>query len=425
MLLSSIEVLLFAWILPINYISIHRYYRDRLMETFMPDVENIIQGTGNNYEKTTNTEAGFEEKTDPDNKDKGLTLPQKIIRKSAEIGRHTLKYSLGIYRENIGNGESIRANNMAVHELKESYNGKVPYHLINTNIILVESEIAKFRGRGGDNFLLSPLYSGSNATGWRSTNEFCGGNVTLPTAVAVSGAAANPNSGVAGTGLTTNAIVSTLMSLFNLRLGYWVSNPDPKILKEQKRIPNYLIPGFWEVLQRKKMNEKAKFVQLSDGGHFENLALYELFRRRARVIIACDAGADVNYEFTDLANAIEKARVDFGIIVDINRDQLDKLTPDMNPEQYSSKYALSEISYLIADIDYNDDKAPGKLIYIKTSLSKNIGADVHAYKRTHPNFPDQTTGDQFFDEVQFEAYRQLGWQIAEDMLNDKEVKNII
>lgn len=364
--ISSIIVLLLASVLPINNISIHRYYRDRLMETFLPDVEKVLSGQDSR--------------------------------------------------------EAVKANEAGVHKLKESYDGKVPYHLINTNIILVESEIAKFRGRGGDNFLLSPLYSGSNATGWLETKEFCGGNITIPSAVAISGAAANPDSGVAGQGLTTNPIISILMSIFNLRLGYWVSNPDTEILKKQKRIPSYLIPGFWETLKRNEMNEKAKFVQLSDGGHFENLALYELFRRRARLIIVCDAGADVNYEFGDLANAIEKARVDFGIKVNIERDQLDRLTPDSKPEKEDRKYAVAEKSYLIADIDYKDGKPPAKLIYIKTTLSENISADVHGYKRTHPDFPDETTADQFFDEIQFEAYRELGWQITQDMLKDAEIK---
>ena len=370
--ICALFVTLVAYILPINNISIHRYYRDRLMETFMPDAEKIING-----------DEAF---------------------------------------------EANRANGTAVHKMKLDKNNPVPYHLINTNIILVESDIAKFRGRGGDNFLLSPLFSGSNATGWRKTEEFCGGKITLPTAVAISGAAANPDSGVAGRGLTTNVVVSVLMSIFNLRLGYWASNPNPKKQKDQRKIPGYLIPGFWEMLRRNKMNETAEFVQLSDGGHFENLALYELFRRRASLIIVCDAGADANYEFSDLANAIEKARVDFGVKVDINKEDLDVLVPATSPGQSGMDYPVAEQGYLLADIFYENgdsDVKPGKLIYIKTTLTKDINADIHGYKRVNPSFPDQSTVDQFFDEVQFEAYRELGWQIAQDMLKNEDVKLLL
>ena len=359
-----------ARLLPVNNISIHRYYRDRLMETFMPDAEKIF----------ANEDACA----------------------------------------------AVRANQVGMYELNRNLNHQgekshLPYHLINTNVILVESGIAKFRGRGGDNFILSPLYSGSNATGWRNTEEFCNGSVTLPSAVAISGAAANPNAGVAGQGLSINPVISILMSIFNLRLGYWVCNPDPDIQPEQSVIPSYYYPGFWEIVKRKNMNEKAEFVQLSDGGHFENLALYELLRRRAELIVVCDAGADPNYEFGDLANAIEKARVDFGAEIVITKSMLQDLVPAGKPGQDDMNYPLANKSYLIADIVYGGE-AKGKLIYIKTTLSKKLGADIHGYKRVHPDFPDQTTVDQFFDEVQFEAYRELGRQIVRNMMEDPEVK---
>ncbi len=367
-------VLALARFLPINNISIHRYYRDRLMESYMPDAEKVFAGAD---------------------------------ACAAE-----------------------RANTTGVHELNrnrypQSEKTSLPYHLINTNIILVESSISKFRGRGGDNFILSPLYSGSNATGWRNTEEFCDGSVTLPSAVAISGAAANPNAGVAGQGLSINPVISILMSIFNLRLGYWVCNPDPDIQPDQSLVPSYYDPGFWEVFKRKNMNEKAGFVQLSDGGHFENLALYELLRRRAELIVVCDAGADPNYEFGDLANAIEKARVDFGAEIVITKSMLQELVPPSEPGQQDMNYPLANKSYLIADIVYGGQAQQGKLIYIKTTLSKNLCADIHGYKRAHPDFPDQTTVDQFFDEVQFEAYRELGRQIVRNMMDDPEVKALL
>jgi hypothetical protein len=371
--LLAVAVLALAHFLPINNISIHRYYRDRLMETFMPDAQKVF--------------------------------------------------------DNSDTRAAILANQTGLHELDrdlylETEKSDLPYHLINTNVILVESKIAKFRGRGGDNFILSPLYSGSNATGWRSTREFCDGSITLPSAVAISGAAANPNAGVAGHGLTTNAAISTLMSIFNLRLGYWACNPDPTIQPDQSIVPSYYYPGLWEIFKHSKMNEKAEFVQLSDGGHFENLALYELVRRRAALIVVCDAGADPQYEFGDLANAIEKARVDFGAEIVITKNMLEELIPETTPAQSDMKYPVAKKSYLVADIKYGNYARDGKLVYIKTTLARNLGADIHGYKRSNPDFPDQTTVDQFFDEVQFEAYRELGRQIVRNMMEDPEVMKL-
>ena len=55
-----------------------------------------------------------------------------------------------------------------------------------------------------------------------------------------------------------------------------------------------------------------QYWYLTDGGHFENLGAYELIRRRLRLIVIIDAGGDPDYVFSDLANLIRKARLDFG-----------------------------------------------------------------------------------------------------------------
>ncbi len=58
------------------------------------------------------------------------------------------------------------------------------------------------------------------------------------------------------------------------------------------------------------------YVYLTDGGHFENLGLYEMVLRRCRYIILSDAGCDGTYTFGDLANAVRRIRIDFGIDIE-------------------------------------------------------------------------------------------------------------
>jgi len=285
-------VLLLAYLTPINKVSIHRYYRDRLMETFAPDACKVLGG-------------------------QDASVAEKV-------------------------------NDFSLSNCLPGEENDMPYHIINSNLILVESDIAKFKGRGGDNFILSPLYSGSNATGWRNSKKFAGDSITLPTAVAISGAAANSDSGVAGKGLTMNTLVSALMSIFNLRLGYWTVNPNPRYQSNQNANPNYLKPGFRGVINRDKLNEKADFIQLSDGGHFENLATYELIRRHCRLIVCCDAEQDNGFVFESLSNLIEKARVDFGVQIKISAEDLEKLRYNQN----DNKIDFAEQGYLIADIIY-------------------------------------------------------------------------
>lgn len=355
-------VLMFSYLIPINKVSIHRYYRDRLMETFMPDVSEVLN--------------------------QGET--------------HVAK----------------KANETSVSDCLSDVDNDMPYHIINCNVILVESKVAKFRGRGGDNFILSPLFSGSNATGWLNSNQFANDSVTLPTAMAISGAAANPDAGVAGQGLTINPLISVLMSIFNLRLGYWTVNPDIRLQRKQSANPNYLTPGFREIVNRKNLNEDAAYIQLSDGGHFENLGIYELIRRHSRLIVCCDGEEDKKFVFGSLSNVIEKVRVDFGVIIKISADDLESLRYKENDK---GKISFASQAHLVADIVYPNSDVPGKLIYIKTTLPEGLSAEVMGYKNTHPDFPDETTIDQFFDEKQMEAYRMLGMHIAESVVMDESI----
>ena len=142
-------------------------------------------------------------------------------------------------------------------------------------------------------------------------------------------------------------------------------------------------------------DDESGFVYLSDGGHFENLGLYELVKRRCRFIVACDAGQDEDMKFDDLGNALRKIRVDLGTDVTI----------DVGPLLDGKKHcALGRIIYHTGD----GREEYGDLIYIKASLCGKEPADVRNYKALHKEFPHQTTADQWFDEDQFESYRMLG-----------------
>lgn len=374
----AVSSLLFGIMCNVNYFGLNRMYRNRLMETFMPD------GASINSQRW---------------------------------------------------GLALKANATKVENMCQAPNQR-PYHLINCNIVLTDSANAKYRGRKGDSFTLSPLYCGSDATGWRQTkdymyNRFRNG-ITLPTAMAISGAAANPNAGVAGKGITTNQFVSSLMSLLNLRLGFWANNPksDKSWLP-----PNYIYPGIkGGVSLSSGLNENDRAIELSDGGHFENLAVYELFRRRLDLIVVSDAGADGEYKFSDLANAVEKVRVDFGInTIFLDDYPFESIIPDSDTEQSEvnkQHYHLATRCFAIAKIEYpkkseNEPKKTGNLIYIKPTLIAGLSPDVLGYKKSNPTFPHQTTLDQFFTEQQFEAYRELGYYLGWQMLNDAQVRKLI
>lgn len=377
----AVTMLAIGGVVNINHMGIHRMYRDRLMEVFMPNPETPITGCW-----ALATEA-----------DKA---PLEAFCKETVAG---------------------------------------PYHLINTNLVLTDSRRPKYRGRAGHSFLLSPLYCGSDATGWRHTEKYMKGlwsvlgsrGMTLATAMAISGAAANPNAGVAGRGITCNPIISALMTLLNLRLGYWAAHP--KLESSGPFPPNFLVPGLRAGLFGRGLSETADNIELTDGGHFENLGLYELLRRRLRLIIVSDAAADPAYHFGDLSNALERARVDLGVEINFRSDY--PLT-DIVPGSFNRTAAQARVPYAgrafaVADILYlnkqtmnkpTDAPDRGVLIYLKSTLTKGLTEDIYGYFKANPEFPNQPTSDQFFDEAQFEAYRELGYQLTYQMVkaNQKE-----
>jgi len=270
------------------------------------------------------------------------------------------------------------------------------------------------------------LYCGCDATGWKLTEQFqvntTRSGITLATAVATSAAALNPNAAVSGEGFTRNVVVSMLLSLLNLRLGYWTSNPS---MENNIGSPNFFNPGLTSELLRTGLSETNRNLQLSDGGHYENLALYELVRRKLDLIIVSDGGADLAFNFDDLANAVEKVRVDFGAKISFIKDyQVECVLPGTaGPSHFQKKYDIAKHGFAIADIFYADG-TKGTLVYLKLAMIEDMSTDVFSYKGVNPDFPHQSTSDQFFNEKQFEAYRELGYYITWQMMESEKGKEV-
>lgn len=200
--------------------------------------------------------------------------------------------------------------------------------------------------------------------------------------------------------------VPFVMTALNLRLGLWVRNPaqPPPALRLSELIPG--LQFLRELFGQARCTEgrgASTYLHLSDGGHFENLALYELIRRHCRYIVVADAGEDAQYAFDDFGRATRRVREDFGVEIEIELGQL-RPGEDGRSRQH---LAVGVIHY---DGVVGTDK--GTIVYFKPTLTGDEPPDVEQYRRGNPEFPHQSTGDQFFDEAQFESYRRLGEHIA-------------
>jgi hypothetical protein len=251
-----------------------------------------------------------------------------------------------------------------------------------------------------------------------------GDSLRLPTAMAISGAAVNPNTGVGGSGLTRNRPVALLLSLLNIRLGYWALNPRTESGKFKRERFNHFEPGLVSAIGDYH-TERRRFIELTDGGHFENLALYELVRRRCRLIVVCDGGADPGYQFGDLDTALRRIDVDFGVRISFDgwNNALQRLVPSLatRDSNFPKGVEIAEKGFVVGTIHYPEiagvcPAETGTLVFMTTTLIPGLDRRILAYKGRNPEFPDQSTGDQFFDEEQFEAYRGLGYAIASGMI---------
>lgn len=285
-----------------------------------------------------------------------------------------------------------------------------PYLIVNTALNQMAGKELAWQQRKATSFVLTPRFCGSGETDYCETADFCGG-MELGTAFAISGAAASPNMGYHSSGS-----MAFLLTLFNVRLGWWVGNPKKKD-KYKNRGPRLGFPYLVTELLGQTTADSS-YVYLSDGGHFENLGIYELVRRRCKYIVCCDAGADFNAEFEDLGNAIRKIRCDLGVNIEID---LDMVRPEAGQRYSRWHQAIGTIRY----DQVNQDESVGMLVYIKSSLTGDESGDVLEHAGRHKTFPQDTTADQFFDESQFESYRKLGehvgWEVfrcAQDKIGE-------
>jgi len=232
--------------------------------------------------------------------------------------------------------------------------------------------------------------------------------ISLGTAMAISGAAASPNMG-----FYSDPGLGFLLTVFDVRLGWWIGNPRNPAAWKQGRPPF----GFaW--LARELLgltNDDQRFVYLSDGGHFENLGIYELVRRRCKVIVASDVSQDPLYDGAELRNAIERCRVDFGVEIYIDLGNFKALG---DPPRSGCHYAIGNISYPVNSKGDAAHQRNGTLILLKPAIATADPFDVRGYPKTNPQFPHDTTFNQWFDEAHFENYRALGEATAQAASHD-------
>jgi hypothetical protein len=377
--------LFFGWRIDINEFSLHGFYRNRLARCYLG---------GNNPKRTPDPFTGFDD--------------------HEEIGTSGIRLS-DLLPEKFG-GMKSEVNSY-------SYDG--PFPIFCSTLNLTFGEDLATQERKGASFAFTPLYSGYHV-GWTSAGReddsdiafngfvpteiyaYPNRGIPLSYATAISGAALSPNQGY-----NSQPALAFLMTLFNVRLNWWIANPRRRKIwpsSQNSPTPNfglrYLIGELFGLA-----NDTSNYVCLCDGGFFENMGLYELVRRRCSEIVICDAECDENTVFEGIGNAVAKCRADFGVEISLD---LTPLIPNPVSGNASSHFVTGSIRYPAPPGDNSaQDKYVGRILYLKTSIAGDETADLLHHKRAFPDFPQDSTADQWFNESQFESYRRLGQLIAE------------
>ena len=378
----AVFLLLFNYVfLDVNKSSLHGFYRDRLSKLYL-------------FRMTSGAETDHDDALKPS---------------QLELGRGT-------------SGTTEHNDAQKLSQLNQE--GSVaPYHIVNTTLNLQGERVETVHGRASDFFFFSKHFCGGPHTGYCRTEdmEAWDGHVNLGTAMAISAAAAAPNMGA-----TTNRSLVFIMTMLNFRLGYWLPNPisvnqgmgllhkAQAVVRQFWRTGSVMRPGSSRLLNEAMggLNARGKMINLSDGGHLENLATYELLRRKCRTIVTIDGEADPHLTFSGLVTLIRLAKIDLGIHIEIHLDLIQWLKDD-----------TTQAHFAIGTIHYGENEK-GKLVYVKTSITGDEGPFIRKYRADNPPFPHETTADQFFDETQFEAYRALGAHIGQEMARDAKDEDV-
>lgn len=260
--------------------------------------------------------------------------------------------------------------------------------------------------------------------------------LSLGSWIAISGAAIAP-----GMGRISRRGLSALAAVSGLRLGYWCHRHDPD--KEPERRARH-----WKIRLRQLLPARSSAMlresfgvfsagrmddwYLSDGGHFENTGAYALLAQRAGLIVLVDGGADPNYDFRDLEKLVRKARIDLQAEILFQRPKADpsisvsdslrealKIFGSVNDIESPDKSAC----LTLARINYQGNHAsPGLLLVIKPAMTEGLPLDLVNFKARFKRFPQESTRDQFFSEAQWESYfqlgRSLGGQLTKELLDE-------
>jgi len=238
--------------------------------------------------------------------------------------------------------------------------------------------------------------------------------------------------------------------------------PNPKFVRQKLDRPDdWRIPGFPRVRGLSYYcreifgihPDDSRMLLCTDGGHYDNLGLVEMLRRRPKTVICIDGSAQTGTLNGTLAQAIAMAWEELGVAIKLDGSAYDLVpgtgrlpnSPGMRRRAQESQAAqldelrnrLSATAVITGTIDYGpgprdpgggqpgdpasrpsnpgvpaSGEEHGLLIFAQAALTGDMPYELLHFPQQDPAFPQDSTADQWFDIGQFGAYTRLGREIG-------------
>jgi hypothetical protein len=297
-------------------------------------------------------------------------------------------------------------------------------------------------GLNAVSYVLSADHIGGPDLGWLKTKKLFDvapprikRDLTVEASVAVSGAAFASAMGRMDKGY------QKLLAVSGARLGTWLPNPKlvGNLVSAQKggrtdredenrpwptSLPTIRGAGYFYRELFGINYDDARLVQLTDGGHYENLGLVEALRRRCRLIFCIDAGGDAPPLLSTLSDAMRLAEYELGVTIELNAHgpySVNNIAPGsgrpfpeghalagLNGRLTKGTATFGKIKYPLAAGLTEPQNPRGVLIFAKAVLWEGCPEWLLTYAASSDVFPHDPTSDQWFNEAQFAAYTSLG-----------------
>jgi hypothetical protein len=151
--------------------------------------------------------------------------------------------------------------------------------------------------------------------------------------------------------------------------------------------------------------------------------------RDCKLIVVSDNGQDGAFDFLDLEILMRTARIDAGFEIEIlSAAATEKFVGikaarhffnmagtkwrEAARDRNANGFALLMSARKIDPNQLSQQKADRHIIWLKPCVFGDMPLDISSYAEANPDFPHQSTIDQFFDEQQWESHRRLGYEMG-------------